>query len=243
MKHWFKDQHFRSLLKNSSYLAVSRIVAAIARHRDLVLRRRMALGAAAVRRAHPDHELRQGGQRHRASSSRGSLIVRYGGRGAPRRGRGFQDLHRLRLRARRGERGRRHARRRRAPAVHRALGRHHSRSAVARDALLHAACRRWAPPRPSGVLRALDRFDLISWQSTATPISRVILVVDRLCRRARRSRAYVAHLVRHRSRRRPLPMVPRLARASAARLAGRHPADASSRDAFPARGASRSTST
>ena len=30
MRHWFKDQHFRSLLKNSSYLAVSRIVAAIA---------------------------------------------------------------------------------------------------------------------------------------------------------------------------------------------------------------------
>src|SRR5690348_10377077 len=30
MKHWFKDQHFRSLLKNSSYLAVSRIVGAIA---------------------------------------------------------------------------------------------------------------------------------------------------------------------------------------------------------------------
>ena len=30
MRHWFRDQHFRSLLKNSSYLAVSRIVAAIA---------------------------------------------------------------------------------------------------------------------------------------------------------------------------------------------------------------------
>ena len=30
MKHWFKDQHFRSLLKNSSYLAASRIVALIA---------------------------------------------------------------------------------------------------------------------------------------------------------------------------------------------------------------------
>src|SRR5205823_994570 len=29
---------------------------------------------------------------------------------------------------------------------------------------------------PSGVLRALDRFDQISWQSTATPIGRVILV-------------------------------------------------------------------
>ena len=30
MRHWFKDQHFRSLLKNSSYLGMSRIVAAIA---------------------------------------------------------------------------------------------------------------------------------------------------------------------------------------------------------------------
>ena len=30
MKHWFKDAHFRSLLKNSSYLAVSKVVGAIA---------------------------------------------------------------------------------------------------------------------------------------------------------------------------------------------------------------------
>src|SRR5437763_9371150 len=30
MKHWFKDQHFRSMLRNSSYLAASRGVAAIA---------------------------------------------------------------------------------------------------------------------------------------------------------------------------------------------------------------------
>src|SRR3982751_6948821 len=29
MKHWFKDQHFRSLLKNTSYLAISRAVAAV----------------------------------------------------------------------------------------------------------------------------------------------------------------------------------------------------------------------
>jgi O-antigen/teichoic acid export membrane protein len=29
---------------------------------------------------------------------------------------------------------------------------------------------------PTGVLRALDRFDLISWQSTATPIARMVLV-------------------------------------------------------------------
>src|SRR6476619_7854664 len=29
MKHWFKDQHFRSLLKNSSYLGGSKIVAGL----------------------------------------------------------------------------------------------------------------------------------------------------------------------------------------------------------------------
>src|SRR5215213_1277203 len=29
MKHWFKDQHFRSLLKNSGYLAASRGIAAV----------------------------------------------------------------------------------------------------------------------------------------------------------------------------------------------------------------------
>ena len=30
MKHWFKDAHFRSLLRNSSYLAISKVVGAIA---------------------------------------------------------------------------------------------------------------------------------------------------------------------------------------------------------------------
>ena len=29
MKHWFKDAHFRSLLKNSGYLAASRGIAAV----------------------------------------------------------------------------------------------------------------------------------------------------------------------------------------------------------------------
>ena len=37
MKHWFKDQHFRSLLKNTSYLAVSKGVAAIASIATLAL--------------------------------------------------------------------------------------------------------------------------------------------------------------------------------------------------------------
>src|SRR5918995_7242766 len=30
MRHWFKDRHFRSLLKNSGYLVVSKAVAAVA---------------------------------------------------------------------------------------------------------------------------------------------------------------------------------------------------------------------
>ena len=30
MKHWFRDAHFRSLLKNSSYLAISKVIAAVA---------------------------------------------------------------------------------------------------------------------------------------------------------------------------------------------------------------------
>ena len=30
MRHWFKDQHFRSLIENSSYLGLSKIVAAVA---------------------------------------------------------------------------------------------------------------------------------------------------------------------------------------------------------------------
>ena len=29
MKNWFRDRHFRSLLKNSSYLGVSKAVAAV----------------------------------------------------------------------------------------------------------------------------------------------------------------------------------------------------------------------
>jgi len=30
MRHWFKDRHFKSLLKNSGYLAASKAVAAVA---------------------------------------------------------------------------------------------------------------------------------------------------------------------------------------------------------------------
>ena len=64
MKHWFKDQHFRSLLKNSSYLGA---VAGSSRRfaGSPPCLRRPRPRRAAVRRAHPHHQLRQGGQRHR----------------------------------------------------------------------------------------------------------------------------------------------------------------------------------
>ncbi len=42
MKHWFKDQHFRSLLKNSSYLGVSQGRGGDVRRRDSRLRRAAA---------------------------------------------------------------------------------------------------------------------------------------------------------------------------------------------------------
>ena len=97
MRHWFKDRHFRSLLKNSGYLAVSRVVAAIASVATMALAAH-ALGVFAARRAHPHHQLRQGGQRDRQVPvvAAGRALRRPG---HPRRSGGFQDVDRLRLRA------------------------------------------------------------------------------------------------------------------------------------------------
>ena len=92
---------------------------------------------------------------------------------------------------------------------------------------------------PSGVLRVLDRFDLISWQSTVTPISRVILVGIAYFVGAPFAVYvaiwYVTDLAGD------LYLVSRLARASPARPARRDPADAEARP-FPAPGVSQSTS-
>jgi len=173
MRHWFKDQHFRSLLKNSSYLAASRVVAAI------------ASVATAALAAHALGLLLFGALILIDSYARAvsgiakfqswQLIVRYGGRALHGEADDFKTSTGFAF----------------ALDVISGIG----GMIVAAAALPFVAAlvgigqdQLWlaifyctllpvmAAATPTGVLRALDRFDLISWQSTATPISRALLV-------------------------------------------------------------------
>ena len=174
MKHWFKDQHFRSLLKNSSYLAASRVVAAIATlatvslaahalglllYGALVLITSYAKAASGI-----------------AKFQSWQLIVRYGARAIHGEVDDFKTSTGF------------------AFALDSVSGVGAMLVAVAilpfiagwvgiaPDQLWLAMLYCTLLPTmgaatPSGVLRALDRFDQISWQSTVTPISRLALVV------------------------------------------------------------------
>ena len=166
MKHWFKDQHFRSLLKNSSYLAASRIVAAIAGIATISFAAH-ALALLLFGALDPDHQLRQGGQRHRQVPIVAADRPLRRPRAVHGERRGFQDLHRLCVRARRAER-----RSAACSSPSRSCRSSRNGSASHRDQLWLAMLYCTLLPTmgaatPSGVLRALDRFDLISWQSTA----------------------------------------------------------------------------
>src|SRR6476661_7933674 len=173
MRHWFKDQHFRSLLKNSSYLAVSRIVAAIASVASLSLAAHSlgVLGFGALILITSYAQAVSGFAKFQSWQ----LIVRYGGRA-------LQGEHEA-FKASTGF----------AFALDAASGIAGMLVAVAVLpfvagwvglkpeqlwlAMLYCTLLpTMGSATPSGVLRSLDRFDLISWQSTATPISRVILV-------------------------------------------------------------------
>ena len=151
------------------------------------------------------------------------LIVRYGGHGVAHGDPGaFQGRHRLCLRARRGERHRRHARRRViAAAVHRHIG-SASAANICGSAMLYCTLLpTMSSATPDGVLRVLDRFDLISWSGTrdpdlparSSPASRSPL--------ARRSPVYVAIWFVTDLARRSLYLVPRLARAASATACSR----------------------
>ena len=110
------------------------------------------------------------------------LIVRYGGRALHGELEDFKTSTGFAFALDAVSGDRRNARRHRAPAVHRRLGRHQARPAVARDALLHAAADH-GRGHADGVLRALDRFDLISWAGHRRRRSAAsILVADRLLR-------------------------------------------------------------
>ena len=173
MRHWFKDQHFRSLLKNTSYLAVSKGVAAVASIATLAFTGR-ALGLenfglliliASYAQAANGLSKFQSWQ----------LVIRYGGAALAR-----------------GE----EAGFKRASSLALGLDLTSGLLSMAAALLLLPVIGGWFGIRadllvyallyclliptmgassPSGMLRALDRFDLISWQGVVTPITRATL--------------------------------------------------------------------
>ena len=173
MRHWFKDRHFRSMLKNSGYLAASRVVAGIAsiatlafagRGLGLVLFGTLVLITSYTKAASGLSKFQSW-----------QLIVRYGG----------QALHTEQPEEFKTSTGF-------AFALDVVSGIAGMLVAVAvlpfiaqwvgiRQDLLWLAmlyCTllpTMAAATPNGVLRALDRFDLISWQGTTYPIARAIL--------------------------------------------------------------------
>ena len=174
MKHWFKDQHFRSLLKNSSYLGMSRIVAAIAGIATLAMAGR-GLGVVMFGTLILIHSYAKAASGLSKFES-WQLIVRYGGQSLSEgktdefktstgfafaldviSGIGGMILAVLIL-----------------PFVAGWFG-------ITGDNLWLATLYCTLLPTmsaatPTGVLRSLDRFDLISWQGTFSPIARVLLV-------------------------------------------------------------------
>ena len=174
MKHWFKDQHFRSLLKNSSYLAISRVVAALAGIATISFATHalglLMFGALILITSYAK------AVSGIAKFQSWQLIVRYGSRAVHGEVDDFKTStgFAFALDAVSGVGGMLVAVAV-LPFISQWVG-------ISSDQLWLAMLYCTLLPTmgaatPSGVLRALDRFDLISWQSTATPISRVILVI------------------------------------------------------------------
>jgi O-antigen/teichoic acid export membrane protein len=173
MKHWFKDQHFRSLLKNSGYLAISQVVAAIAAVAALSLAAHalgvLLFGALILITSYAK------AVSGIAKFQSWQLIVRYGARAVHGEVADFQTStgFAFALDALSGVGGMLVAVAI-LPFIAGWVG-------IQPDQLWLAMLYCTLLPTmgaatPSGVLRALDRFDLISWQSTANPIGRMILV-------------------------------------------------------------------
>ena len=173
MRHWFNDRHFKSLLKNSSYLAVSKAIAAVAALATLAFAGRslgvlmfgtLILITSYVKAASGLSKFQSW-----------QLIVRHGGQalaeGENREfkaaigfafaldvvsGLGGMLLAILLL-----------------PLLAGAFG---LKDQYVGLAMLYCTLLpTMAAATPVGVLRSLDRFDLISWQGTADPIARAIL--------------------------------------------------------------------
>ena len=173
MNNWFKDQHFRSLLRNSSYLAISRGIAAVCslatvafagRGLGVILFGTMILITSYAKAASGISKFQSW-----------QLVVRYGGQGLAA---GDSEMFKTSTGF--------------AFALDVLSGVLGMIVAVAILPLLAA----WVGIKqeylwlavlyctllptmgaatPSGVLRTLDRFDLLSWAGTVTPIARALL--------------------------------------------------------------------
>lgn len=173
MKHWFKDQHFRSLLKNSSYLAVSRGVAAVCSLATLAFAGRglgvllfgMLILITSYAKAASGIAKFQSWQ----------LVVRYGGQGLAagdeqpfRTSTGFA----LALDVSSGIVGMILA----VALLPLIAGWIGITDQYLWLAMLYCTLLpTMGAATPQGVLRTLDRFDLISWAGTLTPITRAVL--------------------------------------------------------------------
>jgi O-antigen/teichoic acid export membrane protein len=173
MTHWFKDRHFRSMLKNSGYLAASRAVAAVCSLATLALAGRglglLLFGTLILITSYAK------AASGIAKFQSWQLIVRYGGQGLAagdpdqfKSSTGFAAaldvlsgivgmIAAVLL----------------LPLIAGWIG-------IDRDywwlAMLYCTLLpTMGAASPNGVLRTLDRFDLISWSSTLTPITRAIL--------------------------------------------------------------------
>src|SRR5215218_6690494 len=173
MKHWIKDAHFRSLLRNSSYLGVSKAVAAVAGIATLAFAGRglgvvqfgMLILIVSYAKAASGLSKFQSWQ----------LIVRYGGRALA---------------------GGEHEEFKASTGFAFALDVVSGVGGMILAVMLLPFIGQWfgitdqylwlaifyctllptmSAATPVGVLRALDRFDLISWQGSSYPIARAIL--------------------------------------------------------------------
>ena len=173
MRHWFKDRHFKSLLKNSGYLAASKAVAAVAGLATLAFAgRSLGVELFGILILITSYAKAASGL---SKFQSWQLIVRYGGQAlAPGEAKEFKASTGF------------------AFALDVVSGLGGMLAAILllpligglfgiTDRYLLAAmvyCTllpTMSAATPVGVLRSLDRFDLISWQGTTYPIVRAIL--------------------------------------------------------------------
>lgn len=173
MRHWFKDQHFRSLLRNTSYLGASKIVAAICGVATLALAGRglgvLLFGTLILITSYVK------AVSGIAKFQSWQLIVRYGGHGLSQ-----GDPEHFKV----------------ATGFALALDVVSGLGGMLIAVILLPFIGNWVginpqhlwlgilyctllpimtSATPDGVLRVLDRFDLISWSGTLSPIVRAVL--------------------------------------------------------------------